>query len=151
MKLYAAAAAGFAILVISIISNIIQFQNYQRVAFLRTISEERARINDDQLKENLMIIINDLRLQNIENAKGQGKIEGIIAAVNNMKLDETNEYHAVWHAGYYAGTGTAELQNASAYEEGYHKAIEDGNCPRNSTEKSEKIIPASNKPIEKQK
>lgn len=118
----------------------------QRIKFLKSCSDERSRINNDQLNENIMLMVNDLRYQTIESAKNQGKIEGIIAAVNNMKLDEKNEYSQVWHSGYYAGTSTNEQAIASAYEDGYHKATEDGHCTaKNAPMTTENIIPAANK------
>jgi hypothetical protein len=126
--------------------NIYQFASIKRLEFMRYCSDERSRINGDQLYENTILLINDLRDQNIQNAKGQGKIEGMIAAINNMKPDDQNEYSAIWHAGYYAGTNTNEQAVTSAYESGYHKATEDGHCTaKNTPSEKENIFPAANK------
>jgi hypothetical protein len=126
--------------------NIYQFASIKRLEFMRYCSDERSRINGDQLYENTILLINDLRDQNIQNAKGQGKIEGMIAAINNMKPDDQNEYSAIWHSGYYAGTNTNEQAVTSAYESGYHKATEDGHCTaKNTPSEKENIFPAANK------
>jgi hypothetical protein len=145
MNAYIYGAFGFVVLALSGFS---YYQNItiQRLEFLRTCSDERSRINNDQLQENLINMISDLRTQTVESAKNQGKIEGIITAVNNMKLDDGNEYNAIWHSGYYAGANTSELQIAVAYEEGYHKATEDGHCTgKNTGVPTENIFPAANK------
>ena len=89
---------------------------------------ERSRINDDQMRDNLVKMITDMREQNIEIARGQGRLDGIVSAINNIKMSDDNEYSRIWHDGYYRGTSQIEQQSESAFEAGYHKATEDGNC-----------------------
>jgi hypothetical protein len=64
----------------------------------------------------------------MENAKGQGKIEGILSIVNNVKPEE-NEISSIWHSGYYRGMDQVDYVRTISYEEGYHKACDDMNCP----------------------
>lgn len=89
-------------------------------------------------------MIADLRDQNIENARSQGRLDGIISAINNIKLSEDNEYNKIWHAGYYNGTETHKQLVDAAYENGYHKATEDGACTAKADAK--KAAEAKNKP-----
>ena len=63
-----------------------------------------------------------------EQLKNQGKIEGILSVVNNAKPEE-NEISSIWHSGYYRGLNQVEDVRLMAYEDGYHRATEDGNCP----------------------
>jgi len=127
--------------------NIYQYNQIKKLEFLRDCAIERSRINSDQLNENLWNAISDVRNNNMETIKGQGKIEGMLAVINNMQLPEGNEYTAIWHSGYYAGNNTSEQQIASAYEQGYHKATEDGNCTAKNAPQSVDgtIFPAANK------
>mgnify|MGYP006287884937 CR=1 FL=1 len=123
---------GFAVVCFALLglgaTNIYQFTSSKRIEFLYDCERERARINDDQIRDNLLKMITDIREQNIEIARNQGRIDGIISAVNNMKLDDGNEYSRIWHDGYYRGTSQAEYMAESGYEAGYHKATEDGHC-----------------------
>lgn len=50
--------------------------------------------------------------QQIELARGQGRIEGMLSIINNFK-PESNETSAIWHAGYYRGLQQAEEMKAS--------------------------------------
>lgn len=124
--------AGFGILGVVTLGlgsiNAYQYSNAKRIEFLYECEKERSRINDDQMRDNLLKIIGDVRDQNMDIARGQGRIDGIIAAINNMKLDDANEYTKIWHDGYYRGTSQAEYVAESSYEAGYHKATEDGHC-----------------------
>jgi hypothetical protein len=124
--------AGFGIMGILALSlgglNAYQYSSSKRIEFLYECEKERSRINDDQMRDNLLKIIGDVRDQNMEIARGQGRIDGIIAAINNMKLDDANEYTKIWHDGYYRGTSQSEYVAESSYEAGYHKATEDGHC-----------------------
>lgn len=124
--------AGFGILGILALSlgglNAYQYSSSKRIEFLFECERERARINDDQMRDNLVKMIGDMRDQNMEIARGQGRIDGIISAINNIKMEDGNEYSRVWHDGYYRGTSQAEYVAESSYEAGYHKATEDGHC-----------------------
>lgn len=108
--------------------NAYQYSSSKRIEFLFECERERSRINDDQMRDNLVKMIGDMRDQNMEIARGQGRIDGIISAINNIKMEDGNEYSRVWHDGYYRGTSQAEYVAESSYEAGYHKATEDGHC-----------------------
>lgn len=124
--------------------NFYQYNNVRKLEFFMECERERSRINDDQLRENTIRMIADLRDQNIENARSQGRLDGIISAINNLKLSEDNEYNKIWHAGYYNGTETHKQLVDAAYENGYHKATEDGACTAKADAK--KAAEAKNKP-----
>ena len=123
---------GFGILGIATLSlgglNAYQHTSSKRIEFLMECERERSRINDDQMRDNLVKMITDMREQNIEIARGQGRLDGIVSAINNIKMSDENEYSRIWHDGYYRGTSQIEQQNESAFEAGYHKATEDGHC-----------------------
>lgn len=108
--------------------NAYQYTQSNRIHFLYECEKERSRINDDQIRDNILKMIGDIREQNVDMARNQGRMDGIIAAINNMQLGENNEYNRIWHDGYYRGTSQAEYLAESSYEAGYHKATEDGNC-----------------------
>ncbi len=108
--------------------NAYQYSTSRRIEFLYECEKERARINDDQIRDNILKMIGDIREQNVDIARSQGRMDGIIAAINNMKLEDGNEYSKIWHEGYYRGTSQAEFLAESSYEAGYHKATEDGHC-----------------------
>lgn len=124
--------AGFGILGVVALSlggfNAYQYSHSKRIEFLFECEKERARINDDQMRDNLLKIIGDVREQNMDIARSQGRLDGIIAAINNIKLEDSNEYAKIWHDGYYRGTSQSEYVAESSYEAGYHKATEDGHC-----------------------
>lgn len=123
---------GFGILGIATLSlgglNAYQHTSSKRIEFLMECERERSRINDDQMRDNLVKMITDMREQNIEIARGQGRLDGIVSAINNIKMSDENEYSRIWHDGYYRGTSQIEQQSESAFEAGYHKATEDGHC-----------------------
>ena len=61
---------------------------------------------------------------------------------------EDNEISSIWHSGYYRGMDQVEYVRTMAYEDGYHKATDDMNCPINAkTEKNnlngKKSVPAA--------
>ena len=128
--------AGFGILGVVALSlggvNAYQYSTSRRIEFLYECEKERSRINDDQIRDNILKMIGDIREQNVDIARSQGRMDGIIAAINNMKLDDGNEYSRIWHEGYYRGTSQAEYLAESSYESGYHKATEDGHCTAKS-------------------
>ena len=112
--------------------NAYQYSTSKRIEFLYECEKERSRINDDQIRDNILKMIGDIREQNVDIARSQGRMDGIIAAINNMKIDDGNEYSRIWHEGYYRGTSQAEYLAESSYESGYHKATEDGHCTAKS-------------------
>jgi hypothetical protein len=123
---------GFGFLSVAVLSlgglNAYQHTSSKRIEFLMECERERSRINDDQMRDNLVKMITDMREQNIEIARGQGRLDGIVSAINNIKMSDDNEYSRIWHDGYYRGTSQIEQQSESAFEAGYHKATEDGHC-----------------------
>jgi hypothetical protein len=72
-------------------------------------------------------MINRSNENDLELAKNQGRSEGILVAIKDPEV--TEEYHELWHDGYYRGMAQNEFSietlTASSYEEGYHSGIED--------------------------
>lgn len=64
------------------------------------MSEQRNTINEDQIQDMVVQLINQNRDDNLELAKNQGHLEGILT-IKDPK--EKKEYMDIWHAGYYNG------------------------------------------------
>ena len=86
------------------------------------------RIDNMKSIQDLLMHVNSVKNENMELAKNQGKIEGIISVVNNIK-PESNDISAIWHSGYYRGMDQVEYVRLTSYEDGYHRACEDISCP----------------------
>ena len=105
------------------------YQNNQinQLEHLFTVSTERNRINDDQLQDITYSLINRGHENDLELAKNQGRSEGILVAIKDPTV--TEEYHQLWHDGYYQGLAqneyTVEDISASSYENGYHTGMDD--------------------------
>jgi hypothetical protein len=104
-----------------------QHNTIQDLEHFNTVITERSRINDDQLREVMYSMINRSNENDLELAKNQGRSEGILVAIKDPEV--TEEYHELWHDGYYRGMAQNEFSietlTASSYEEGYHSGIED--------------------------
>jgi len=103
--------------------------------------DQKDRLTQGGYNELLYSHINSLKNDQFESAKSQGKIEGILSIVNNTKPEE-NDISAIWHSGYYRGMEQVDYVRTSSYEDGYHKACEDVNCPDKL-----KRTPDSKKPL----
>lgn len=103
--------------------NIVQFNVNQRREAIETIYKEKDRLYSSNYQE-----VNYHLLSKLADTSSyqQGKIEGIICAVNNMKLKD-NESSTVWHEGYYRGMKQVNDQERMAYVRGYEQAGKDHN------------------------
>lgn len=104
--------------------------------------DQKDRLQQSGYSELLYSQINGYRESLMDNARTQGKIEGILSLVNNVK-PESNEISSIWHSGYYRGLDQVDYVREVSYEEGYHKACDDFNCPAGGG--SEKFTPSSKK------
>jgi len=104
-----------------------QHNTIQDLEHFNMIVTERGRINDDQLREVMYGMINRGNENDVELAKNQGRSEGILVAIKDPEV--TDEYHELWHDGYYRGMAQNEFSlesvTTSSYEEGYHSGIND--------------------------
>ncbi len=104
-----------------------QHNTIQDLEHFNTVITERSRINDDQLREVMYSMINRSNENDLELAKNQGRSEGILVAIKDPEV--TEEYHELWHDGYYRGMAQNEFSlesvTTSSYEEGYHNGIDD--------------------------
>lgn len=89
---------------------------------LLEISETRSKINDDQLSEIMFSLINGSTDNDIQLAKNQGVTEGILKTIRNE--DATDEFHELWHNGYYSGLEQNKYIAENSYEDGYHTGME---------------------------
>ena len=92
------------------------------------ILKERTKIMEDGYQEITSNYLNQIKNSNNEIIKNQGKIEGIMAVIFNVKPNE-NDYSKIWHAGYNAGSEVADFTEYSAYESGYMSACQDYQIP----------------------
>ena len=106
---------------------IYQNSKISELEHLFTVSTERNRINDDQLRDVTYSLINRSHENDVELAKNQGRSEGILVAIKDPAV--TEEYHELWHDGYYQGLSqnehTVEDISASSYKDGYHTGMDD--------------------------
>lgn len=106
---------------------IYQHNEIQNLEYLNTVSVERNRINDDQLRDVMYSMINKGHENDIELAKNQGRSEGILVAIKDPEI--TDDYHELWHDGYYQGLVqndyTIESATSTSYKDGYHTGMDD--------------------------
>lgn len=121
-------AVLYSVLAISIGANIIQQYKVSNFAFFEKAMTQKENLTYSGYQELLMSQLNHVKNEQLEIAKNQGKIEGILSVVNNAKPDD-NEISSIWHSGYYRGLNQVEDVRAMAYEDGYHRATEDMTCP----------------------
>jgi hypothetical protein len=124
------------ILAVSVTLNVYSLGQISRMKEVQSIAYQKDSLISNGYDELVIAYLNELKSNNLEIAKGQGKIEGIIAAALNFKPEE-NQHTAIWHAGYNRGSETAEYTRSVYYKEGYHKACEDLNCPAKFDEKAQ--------------
>lgn len=145
----------YGILGISIAVNGYQVYRIDTFKQYQNILNQKDSLTQSGYNELLYSHINGIKNENIDMAKNQGKIEGILSVVNNIK-PESNDISAIWHSGYYRGMDQVEFVRQTSYEEGYHRACDDMSCPAgNSPSLSPKKLmdkipttPTENKPIE---
>jgi len=122
----------YGILALSIAVNGYQVYKIDSMRTVQNLLSQKDLLTQSGYNEILYSHINGVKNENIEMAKNQGKIEGILTMVHNVK-PESNEISSIWHSGYYRGMDQVEMVRQVAWEEGYHKACDDMNCPAAST------------------
>ena len=87
------------VLALSVGYNVYQTSQIGSLTVISKASEVRENINDDNFRDAFITLS---QKNDIELAKNQGKIEGILLIVSKQKLEES-EYAQIWHDGYYRG------------------------------------------------
>lgn len=114
---------GIGIIALSLFGNYTQYKKGELYGIFEKIYKEKDQINTNCL---LDITYQATVKASNENSFNQGKIEGMISVINNMKLND-NEASNVWHSGYYRGLEQASYQEKLSYEKGYQQAAKDNN------------------------
>lgn len=115
--------------------NIVQQNQINRLSMIKDITKEKESLLNDGFNEIVLSRMSELREQNIENARNQGRVEGMVSVATNLTPDQ-NIASAFGHEWYYKGLSQAEFMEENAYVKGYHQAAEDLNCPPEIREKS---------------
>jgi hypothetical protein len=83
--------------------NIYQYTTTSKYKLMYDVITERSRINDDEFREIFLSRNNDIRENTIELARNQGRIEGLLAAGQNLPIQDSDVsalYHASADSGY---------------------------------------------------
>lgn len=99
-----------------------------RAAEIQKLVSESAKLADRDAADALLTVTSNIRENTIENAKLQGRIEGMISVSLNLP-PESNTTSGIWHDGYSRGMSQTKFIEELAYERGYHAATNDGVCP----------------------
>ena len=114
-----------------------------RLEELLELADMRSNVNESWANDLTWSVMNN---QTKDMLKQQGRIEGIVSAINPEVKDD---YSTMWHEGYQRGLDqtedTIEMVEKRAYKEGYNQALEKSG---KTLEKSEIIPPG--KPINSQ-
>ncbi len=92
------------LLAASFVYNVYQTTQVGKLSIIAKASETRESINDDNFRD---AFISTSQRNDIELAKSQGRIEGILLVVSKQKLEES-DYAQIWHDGYYRGLEQAK-------------------------------------------
>ncbi len=90
------------LLVCSLAYNGYSFWQMKRMEMAILILDQKDRLQQQSVDEMMWTRVTEIREGQIENARGQGKIEGMLAVITNQKPNAT-ESNEIWHAGYYRG------------------------------------------------
>lgn len=101
--------------------NVSQQTELGKVSKHKELLRDKESLLQDGYNDVMIGYLREIRDQNLEVARGQGRIEGMLSIINNFKPD-SNLSSAVWHDGYYRGlrqvedmkTATASLETAKA-------------------------------------
>lgn len=96
--LIAVASVGF---------NVSQLREIESTNKHKELLRDKESLLQDGYNELMIGYIKEVRDQNLELARGQGRIEGVLSVINNYK-PEQNLSSAVWHDGYYRGLKQSE-------------------------------------------
>lgn len=86
------------------------------------LSEQRNKINEDQLNEFVYASFNRMNSNDIELAKNQGRSEALLTYIKEP--EQGQEFHDIWHDGYYQGLEQNKFIAKNSYTEGYHLGID---------------------------
>jgi len=113
------------VLIISGLSHYMIYQNNQieKLDHFIAVSIERNRINDDQVRDLTTSMLNQSHKNDATLLRSQGVVEGILTAIKEP--DATEQYHDVWHDGYYRGLDQNEFVSERLYDKGYFDAVND--------------------------
>jgi hypothetical protein len=73
-----------------------------RMAHTVLLIDQKDKLQQQQMNEFTLIMYNKTNENIAEVARQQGKIEGMLAVIHNIKPDAT-EHSSIWHAGYHRG------------------------------------------------
>jgi hypothetical protein len=77
-------------------------EKFERLNHTVLIMNQKDQLQQQQMNEFIMVMYNRTNENIVEVGRAQGKIEGMIAVINNQKPNET-ESSAIWHSGYHRG------------------------------------------------
>jgi hypothetical protein len=129
------------ILIASGAFNIYQYTAISKYKLMYDVITERSRINEDEFREIFVARNNDLRDNTIELARNQGRIEGMIAAGQNMPIQDS-DVSALYHASADAGYQNAmyQIQSMTSSIDERIKEFAETLTKASSKEKSKEIL-----------
>jgi hypothetical protein len=83
------------------------YYKHDKLSTVVTLIDQKDKLQQQQMNELTLIMYNKTNDNIAEVARQQGKIEGMLAVIHNIKPD-SNEHSAVWHAGYHRGLDQAK-------------------------------------------
>lgn len=110
--------------------NVYQSTQIGKLSVINNASLARENINDDNFRE---AFIATSQKNDLEFARSQGRIEGILLVTTKQKPEES-DYSQIWHDGYYRG-----LEQAKDTKEILKNSI-DPNDEKGYTNKEEKTV-----------
>lgn len=113
------------ILAVSVGVNLIQFYNNNKISYISEIRKEAGRINQEGFSEVMGAYLQNVRDNTVDNARQQGKLEGIVSLVHKIPPQES-EISSIWHAGYQRGLEQTDFVGEMNYEKGYAAGITKG-------------------------
>ena len=91
-----------AILALSLGFNGWLYYKHDRMSHTVLLIDQKDKLQQQQMNEFMMVMYNKTNENIAEVARQQGKLEGMLAVIHNIKPD-SSEHSAVWHAGYHRG------------------------------------------------
>lgn len=124
MKRIFGAVLAFAF-VLSVGINLVQVYNNYKISHISEIRKESSNLSQEGFNEILASYIQNIRDNTVDNARQQGKLEGIISLVNRIPPQES-EISSIWHSGYQRGLEQNEFVAEMNYDKGYAAGITKG-------------------------
>ena len=100
-----------AVLAVSLGLNGWLYYKHDRLSTVVTLIDQKDKLQQQQMNEYSFIMYQKTNENIAEVARQNGKIEGMLAVIHNIKPD-TNEHSQVWHAGYHRGLDQAKDMKA---------------------------------------